>query len=619
MNTDLPFRAAEFNSLTEALDYATKGETGINFYTSRGRLEHVVPYAKLRERARELARRLLGLGLSRGDRVAIVADMHPDFVISFFACQYAGLLAVPLPVPTSLGGRQGYEEQLSRVMKTSGARVALGPEALLNQLRRAADGLEMTLIASTPELAGMPPAAQALQPLGPDEESHVQYSSGSTRHPLGILIDQKALMANAASVARHGLEIRPGDRAASWLPFYHDMGLIGFMIIPITAQVTIDYIQTDGFARRPLQWLQIISDNRCSLSFSPTFGYELCARRAASAKEVDLDLSCWRVAGIGGEMVRAETLADFATTFAPYGFKPGALVPSYGLAESTLAFSFAPLGLGVTVDRVDKETLVATGVAEPANGVRNGNGHTGNGHSSGNGHSNGNGGANGHHRHAREIRAFATCGQPLPGHEVEVRDDDGNALPERHVGRICIKGPSLMSGYYRAPEATKSAMADGEWLDTGDMGYLTRGTLVITGRRKDLVIVNGRNIWPQDLEWHAEQKVDELRSRDTAAFSVEGPDGKEVPVILVQCRSQGAETRERLRSEVHSAIFRNAGIDCRVILIPPRSLPFTTSGKLSRAKAKQAYLAGAFEEEDAGRGVVANGAESREQDVKASY
>ena len=630
-NETLPFRVADFGTLAEALDYAARGQTGINFYSGRGHLQESLTYARLRARARDLARRLVGLGLARGERVAITAEMEPDFVVGFFACQYAGLQAVPLPVPTGLGGRQGYEEQLGRVLRTSHARVVLGSEPLLRHLRRAAETLQIDVIATVDEVSSYAPSTHDLQPLRADEASHVQYSSGSTRHPLGIVINQRALMANASSVGRHGLKLRPGDRAASWLPFYHDMGLIGFMLIPITAQIPIDYIHTDGFARRPLQWLRLISDNRCTLAFSPTFGYELCVRRAASVQNLDLDLSCWRGAGIGGELIRPETLNQFAETFGPYGFDRGAFLPSYGLAEATLAFSFGELGHGIDIDSVDKEALVRDSrarrpaAASTLNGGRTHvNGKRGEGFAYDstlaqatngvNGHdrtyTNGNGAGHTANFEANRIRKFAICGAPLPGYAVEIRDRSGVVLPEREIGRVFISGPSLMSGYDRAPEATTLALDEGGWLDTGDMGYMVGGRLVITGRQKDLIIVNGRNIWPQDLEWHAEENVDDVRSRDAAAFSVEEEEtGKEIPVMLVQCRLQNAEARVNLRDAVHAAVFRNAGIDCRIVLIPPRNLPFTTSGKLSRAKAKQAYLDGAFEADPSVAPVV--GAEAR--------
>jgi len=586
-NTDpeVPYRRAEFDSLCAALDHAARGRAGLNFYSSRGKLEHTLTYAALRDRARDLGERLRGMGLARGERVGIVADMHPDFIVGFFACQYAGLISVPLPVPTALGGREGYEDQLQRVLNSCGARVALTRDGLVESVQTAAAAVGVPHVLTVARLAELAPAADSLAPLAPGQDSHVQYSSGSTRHPLGIRISQDALMSNAASVARDGLKMHAADRCASWLPFYHDMGLIGFLLIPLTCQTSIDYMHTDGFARRPLQWLQLISDNAATIAFSPTFGYELCVRRAAKRPNLNLDLSNWRIAGIGGEMVRPEPLHEFAETFGCYGFRHDAFVPSYGLAEATLAVSHADLNTGVSVDVVDNDAVVDEAVARPArlNGGANG---AGNGHADKkvNGHSVGG-----------NKRIFAKCGHPMPGYSVAICDDAGNRLPERCIGRVLIAGPSLMSGYDGAPDATARSFDNG-WLDTGDMGYLVGGELVLTGRRKDLIIVNGRNIWPQDLEWHAEAASDEVRSRDTAAFAVTDEYGREVPLLLVQCRTQDPAAIERLRRTVHAAVFRNTGTDCRVVMVPPRSLPFTTSGKLSRAKARQGYVKGTIAE-----------------------
>lgn len=569
---DFVNRIADFDSMAEALDYAAKAGTGLNFYNSRGQLEQSLTYNDIRYRAIELGKRLLGMGLGRGDRIGIIAEMHPDFVSMFFACQYAGLLAVPLPVVTGLGGRQGYEKQLSRVLETSGARIAIGPESLLPFLETAAKETNVELVTTASDIADRAPLQTDLKPLGRDEPSHIQYSSGSTRYPLGIEISQKALMANARSVAKDGLAFTNKERIASWLPFYHDMGLIGCMIIPVTCQFTIDYIHTDGFARRPLQWLKTISENRCTISFSPTFGYDICTRRAAGKNDLDLDLSCWRVAGIGGDMIRPDIFERFAETFKPYGFDPGSLTPSYGLAEATLAFSFAPLKKGVTSDAVNRIALVLDNRADPA--PRSAGSAV--------------------NESSWDIGNIASCGLPMPGYELEVRDEQGRPQPDRHVGCVFIKGPSLMTCYYRDEIATHKSIDDEGWLNTGDMGYKVGEEIFITGRQKDLIIVNGRNIWPQDLEWHAETNIPTIRPRDTAAFSIEDG-GKEVPVILVQCRETDPDKRKELASFVHTVIYRNCGIDCRVELIPQRSLPFTTSGKLSRAKAKKAYLNGEYE------------------------
>ncbi len=566
-SSNLPPRLADFKTLAEAMDYAAQGDTGFNFYDVRGNLIDILPYKEIRTKAQQQAQQLLGLGLKRGDRVGIVADMEPYFLTTFFACQYAGLMAVPLPVITGLGGRHGYEQQLEKVLTTSEAKVAIGPEDLQSHLSEATKSMEIKLL--TPEMLDTLAIADiALAPLQADEESHIQFSSGSTRHPKGIIISQSAMLNNAHMImvdALKGNEFGCVERVASWLPFYHDMGLIGCMLTPICCQFSVDLLHTDSFARQPLQWLKLIARNKATISFGPTFGYEICARRASRLKDDTLDLSSWRVAGIGGEMVHAQPLSDFARAFAPYGFKSSAFTPSYGLAEATLAISFSDVDKDVMTDAVDKNSLLA-GDAIPTTEDSSVD--------------------------SAETRVLVSCGTPLKGYKVEIRAEDESILPERKVGRVCASTPSLMTGYFHDAEATAESMLPDGWLDTGDMGYMVDGQLVLTGRKKDMIIINGRNIWPQDMEWHAEQNIDILRSRDTAAFAVETETGKEEPVMLVQTRTMDADKQSQLAKDVHAAVIKNTGVDCRVVLVPQRSLPYTTSGKLSRAKAKKAYLEG---------------------------
>ncbi len=404
-----------------------------------------------------------------------------------------------------------------------------------------------------------------LQPLQKDDLCHIQFSSGSTRHPLGVVISQKALMANASSVGQHGLCVRTGDRVASWLPFYHDMGLIGFMIIPIATQMSIDYIYTDGFARRPLSWLDIISRNKCTLAFSPTFGYEICTRRAARQSGIKLDLSSWRAAGIGGEMVQPDVMRNFTEAFEKYGFRGEAFVPSYGLAEATLAFSFTPLDTGVLTDHVDRDLLVENHIAKQVDP----------------------------NDESCSVREFALCGVPLPGYKLEIRGEDDDVLGDRLIGSVYIQAPSLMDSYDKDEGATQAVLdKENGWLNTGDMGYTIDSHVVITGRAKDLIIVNGRNVWPQDLEWHVENEVDHIKPRDTAAFSIRSDDKTEQAVILIQCRTHDKDTQDQIIQNAKAVIFRNAGIACDIVLIPAGSLPFTTSGKLSRNLSRKNYEKG---------------------------
>ncbi len=560
-NPGLPFRVGEFETIWEGLDYAARGQTGCNFFSSRGESARSLPYREIRAHAIDLALRLSTLGLPRGSRFAIVAETGPHFLIFFYACQYIGLIPVPLPLSINLGGHDAHVARLRSMLAAAQPAAAVASRELLATLAQAADGLGARLVGTPEDFYALPCAGGALAPFDKNEPCYIQYSSGSTMDPKGVLVTQRAITTNARAIGRDGLRLVPGDRAVSWLPLYHDMGLVGFCIAPMLAQVSIDYLATSTFAVRPLTWLQLISERRCTISFSPTFGYELCLRRAAKANGLNLDLSSWRVAGIGGEMIRPDVLEQFATTFGSHGFNRRAFLPSYGLAEATLAVSFAPLDEGVVVDSVDRDKYEFTRRAVP---VR----------------------ANGS---ARRTRSFVACGTVLPEYAAEIRDDNGRPLPDRTIGRICIQGPSLMEGYYRNPEATRQMkLADG-WLDTGDMGYAVNGTLFITGRRKDMIICNGRNIWPQDLEWAVESLAD-VRTGSAAAFSVDDDDGDERVVIVVECYFAEPARQRALVHEISAIIHRTAGVHCEVMLVPARTLVFTSSGKLSRAAAKARYL-----------------------------
>ncbi|MGE4529679.1 MAG: fatty acyl-AMP ligase [Rhodospirillaceae bacterium] len=559
----LPPRS-RFRSLPEALDYAATGRTGLNFYSDRLDLVVALPYADLRNAAVSLARKLKTLGLRRGARVALVADTSADFVAAFAACQYGGLIAVPLPLPLAFGGRDGYVAQLRQMAAGAEISAAISPEWVGPWVEEAVAGLGLAFHGSVAALAGVPEAPGDLPTAAPGDLSYLQFSSGSTRAPAGIAITHRALMSNAHAIIEHGLAVRPGDRAVSWLPFYHDMGLVGFLLTPIAAQISVDYMATREFVRRPLNWLRLIGRNHGTISYSPSFGYDLCAKRVAGGHLLQADLQSWRTAGVGGDMIRPYVLEQFHRAFASLGFSASAFVPSYGLAETTLAVSFgAPQG-GIRVDRVESMQLEFRQCAVPAV----------------------NGGA--------RVREFVVCGRVLPGHAVEVRGETGAPLEERRVGRIFVRGPSLMSGYDRRPEETAAAVDAAGWLDTGDLGYMVGGDLVITGRAKDLIIINGRNLWPQDLEYTVEQ-VDGLRPGDAAAFSIENPETcEEQVVVLVQCRANDPAARQSLLQAIAAALGKAHGVGVLVVPVPNNALPMTTSGKLRRSNARKAFLAGEF-------------------------
>jgi fatty-acyl-CoA synthase len=557
--TGQPMRLGDFATMLHALDYAARGQTGLNFYSVKGDVLTALTYAQLQRDALDLAGRLLGAGLQPGERVALVAETSPDFVTAFFACQYAGLIPAPIPLPTAFGGRNAYLERTSRFSVQMRAACLLAPANLAEWLTPLLKQTSLRLCCTVASLSAMDP--KPLPDIDPASTAYLQFSSGSTRFPLGVVVDHQAAMANVGALLRHGLKMRPGDRTISWLPLYHDMGLLGFLICPMAGQLTIDLIATQDFARRPMLWLSLISEQRCTIAYSPSFGFDLCVRRAKQAQGLALDLSCWRVAGIGGDMIRPAVLNLFAETYAAKGFSPEAFVPSYGMAEATLAISIAPLGRGLQTDTLDLDRLEQNNIAVSPGSE------------------------------TKRARTFVLCGTPFPDHEVDIREA-GRSLGDRQIGRIHARGPSLMRGYDGEASQTEAVLSADGWLDTGDLGYWLDGALVITGRAKDLIIINGRNVWPQDLEWTVEQAVPGIRTGDVAAFSVE-EDGQEVLVVAAEARG-GTEgsVAETLAAAIGNSVRAQHGLDGKVVLVPANSLPYTSSGKLSRSAARQSYLAG---------------------------
>ncbi len=561
--TNLLFqRRADFTNLVEALEYAAQGETGYNFYNSRGKLQSVLTYSDLRTRAQVTARRLSGLGLARNSRVALIADTTPEFIELFFACRYAGLVPFAMPVPVNLGSHAIYVQQLRGMLESSQASVAIANLDFVGFLEEAASSLDSSSLkwSGTPEQLNLLPESEVvLSSNSPQETAYLQFTSGSTRLPRGVVITERALMSNLHGIVCNGLNVRPGDRCASWLPFYHDMGLVGLVLAPLAAQLSVDYLATRDFAVRPLQWLRLISRNRCTIAFSQPFGLKLCTLRARESDLQELDLSCWRAAGVGAEMIRLDTLKSFAAKFSSAGFDERAFLPCYGLAESTLAVSFPGIDQGAKSLRVDTKTLIEKRMAIRVQ-------------------------ADG-----RKFNEFVNCGRPLPGHRVKVVGDDGQELPSMMVGSILVKGSSIMDGYFNNPEETAKAIKPGGWLDTGDIGFLFEGDLYITGRRTDVIIVNGRNIRAQDVEELAEQEP-EVRTREASAFGISNEDGSTAVVLVVESRLASADDRQSLINRLQQMVYMAFGVNCLVELVPPHTLPRTSSGKLSRFAARQGFL-----------------------------
>ncbi|MEP5936740.1 MAG: fatty acyl-AMP ligase [Erythrobacter sp.] len=555
---DLPRIRAQFDTFNDAIDYAARSKKGLNFHDMRGQLERVYPYSELREDALIMARRLISSGIGKEDRVALIAETGPEFASMFCACVYAGAWPVPLPLPTTFGGKDSYIDQLAVQLDSSDPVILLYPEEIA-EMASAAAAKQGCKGESWEEFAQREAPECELPKADPEDICYLQYSSGSTRFPTGVAVTHRALLHNLYGHAV-SMELGENDRCVSWLPLYHDMGLVGCFLSLVANQFSVDFLRPDAFARRPLAWLDMISRNPGNtVSYSPTFGYDICARRISSQTNVAerFDLSRWRLAGNGADMIRPDVMQSFVNAFADAGFEAKAFSPSYGLAEAVLAVTVMPPGEGIRVELVEEERLsgASRDITRPA-----------------------------------RYRAIVNCGKALPDMTVQIRAEDGSARADHQIGTVWCQGPSVMHSYFRNPQATQDCMSDG-WLDTGDMGYTVDGYLFIVGRAKDMIIINGKNHWPQDIEWAVEQLAG-FNHGDIAAFSVETENGEEAPAVLVHCRISDPDERVRLRDQISDKVRSVTGMSCVVELVPPRTLPRTSSGKLSRAKAKKLYLSG---------------------------
>ena len=420
----------------------------------------------------------------------------------------------------------------------------------------------------TEAFVGYPPPFEP-PPIDPQDTCFLQYTSGSTGTPRGVMVTHANLMSNITIfLGPHGLNCNDDDLAVSWLPLYHDMGLIGLVLGPLTYIGPIVIISTTSFARDPRVWLKAIDKYRATITFAPNFAYNQVVKRLRDQDLEVLDLSCLRVTGCGAEPIQAPTLRTFAERLAPAGFRYESFTPSYGLAESTLAVSIYPHDAPIRTELIESESLKSgKGIPSAAN-----NGKT---------------------------LEVVSCGFGLPGHELAIVDREGKALPEREIGEIVVRGPSVALGYFRNPEATAEVWSDG-WLHTGDLGYLAGGELFVCGRSKELIIIRGANYYPQDIEAIV-RELPGIKRGNVVAFGI-ADNGEERLVVVAE--SDGREV-EGLRKEIATRIQSETGLAVQtVVLVPVGTLLRTTSGKLQRRRMKQLYEQGQLTTlESAGNGV----------------
>jgi len=546
-------------TLVEALlQHASRGpDRGFRFIGADSQ-ERFFTYAAMLEEARNRGSHLRARGLQVNDRVALVLGEGHEFVLSFLGAIYAGLIPVPIYPRASFKAIEAYQETVSHIIQSAGAKALITAQDMLPFLTTVAqnnathDGLREVLTADT-AFAGTAPHIDPVIAQG-DDLCFLQFTSGSTARPKGVMVTHASLHANSSAfLGPEGLNRTDEDLGVSWLPLYHDMGLIGFILATILFELPVVVMPTASFARRPLLWLDVITRFRATITYAPNFAYQLLAKRVKDSDLAALNLSTLRVAGCGAEPIRAQTLRDFAQRLAPAGFRPDIFLPSYGMAEATLALTFHPLGQPIVTETIDTQAL-AEGRAVPAKADD---------------------------PHALEL---VSCGVTFTDHQLKVVNAEGQTLKEREVGEVVVKGPSVTEGYFNNPTATQQAYRDG-WLHTGDLGYISAGNLYICGRLKDLIIIRGANYYPQDIEW-AVAELPLVRQGRVVAFSIVR-NGEEQLVVIAEAPSSSAET---LKKEIPIKVYESVGIQVsHVVIAGLGTLPQTSSGKLQRAKTKQLF------------------------------
>lgn len=512
----------------------------------------------------ETARRAAGLqalGLEKGDRFGLIVIEPEDFVLDFLAALRVGVLPVPLYPPLSMSSLDAYADRTALILETSKAKVLVASEKLQNVLWGLVDRVSTLEKLVRAEQLGLADGTPVYPEIVPEDLAFLQYTSGSTSDPKGVMVTHGSLIANVNGImGPDGMDMDPAvDKGVSWLPLYHDMGLIGFVMAPIVWGVEVIFIPTMRFIRRPRVWMDTIHRHRATSTFAPNFAYALITRRCKESDLSGWDLSCLKACGCGAEPIHPETMRAFTETFSKGAKMPvNAVLPAYGMAEATLAIAIKNVDDTMRTLVIDAQAFEDEGVAKaPENDDTT-------------------------------VIEHVCCGKPFPGHEVAAFSD-GARLPEGVEGELCVRGPSVTPGYYDNEDATASTFVDG-WLHTGDLGYLVDGEIVITGRLKDLIIFNGRNIHPQSVEWVAAE-IDGVRKGNAVAFSRPGASSEEL-IVTLETRAQDEEA---LIKAVKQAVQRELSLTLsEVVCLKPGTLPKTSSGKLQRRKTRQQFLNGSL-------------------------
>jgi fatty-acyl-CoA synthase len=556
---------ATLRTLIEALDQASRSGSGYTFLSEQG--ARTRSYAELQDAARRVAGGLRRSGVVPGDVVALVLADAEQFLTTLFGAAIAGGVPALLYPPAAAAALPAFFDSTAATIARSSARAVVTSSSLcagFEALRGRGSPLQIVLDG---DACDADPIDDRTRP-ALDDIAFVQFTSGSTSSPKGVVLTHRNLAANIdAFHAPHLLATTADDLGVSWLPLFHDMGLVGMSLGALYASRSAVLMTPEMFVKRPIEWLRAIARYRGTVSFAPNFAYDLCVRRVKERDLVDLDLSSWRVAGCGAEPIHAATLDAFAAKFAAAGFRVTSFLPSYGLAEHVLAATFAERGRAPIVQHLDGAALAQRRVAVLAAAAD-----------------------------ATTVSMVA-CGRPLPGHALRIVREDGRAAGDHEVGEIALSGPSVMVGYYRDPELTARTIRDG-WLFTGDLGYLSNGELFVCGRRKELIVVNGRKYHPQDLEW-ALDCLPGLRRGRVVAFAATATGAADRVVIVAE--PTGTVPAATIDADVRRVIADRFGLAVgEVALVPGGTIGRTTSGKVQRAAVRDLYERGAMAGHPAG-------------------
>lgn len=550
-------------SIVDRIIAATDRPTGIRFVGPSVASEagdQFVSWKEIHDEARVVGAALQARGLVPGDHVAILGPTSRQLITIIQGCWLAGLASMVLPLPMRMGSLDAFVESTRARIRHGDAELVLIDELLAAFYTSARGDPPIEPMSSVLPGAPTAPSGDRLQIPEPDPERLVilQYTSGSTSEPKGVMIPDRVLTANIdASCAAAQLD--EAEVMVSWLPLYHDMGLVGFLSVPMTNGCQLVQAAPQDFLAKPGNWMQWISDWKGTATAGPNFAWVLATR--ALPRMQDLDLSQLTLALNGAEPVDPVAVEAFVAAAAPFGFKPGSVFPAFGMAEVAIGGVFPPRHRGLVCDSVDRVTLERDGVAKPLDVADA--------------------------EEELDVRRIPRLGKPVPGLEMRVVDPVTRAeLPERQVGELLIRGTSVTPGYYKRPEAT-AALFYGDWLCTGDLAYVVDGELVLCGRIKDVIIVGGRNVFPEDIE-RACGALDGVRAGNVIAFGVDGYKGKESVVVVAEVRT---EDPRALRDAVHHRTLEVCGLPPRdVMLVKPGTLPKTSSGKLQRAKCRELYM-----------------------------